>query len=317
MKSRDALRVLSEVTQSQWGLVTSRQARALGVSHMNLTRLTEAGDLIRLTHGVYRDAGAPGDEHEELRAAWLVSEPAKLAYERLDESPADVVVSGESAARLHGLGDLRAMRSEFTTPVRKQTQRSDVHYRTRRLSSVDVTVREGLPVTTIERTIADLVEDRNDLTIVASVLGDAVRRSRLDVDRLVELLRPLADRNGYGKDNGEAFLADLQRLAGLDRESLATKLADDPALGALVAVKYLEGLPKVDVTPIIRVFVESARQLGVAGLQEQVGLLAGAVRVIADAATLEAGRVTEALAAIDWSSALGTSGSRQELEAKR
>lgn len=280
---------------------------------MNLTRLAEAGDLIRLTHGVYRDAGAPGDEHEELRAAWLAIEPAQLAYERLEEGPADVVVSGESAARLHALGDLRAMRSEFTTPARKQTQRSDVHYKTRRLSAVDVTVREGLPVTTIERTIADLVEDRNDLTVVANVLGDAVRRSRLDAGRLVELLRPLADRNGYGKDNGEGFLADLQRLAGLDRESLAARLADDPALGALVTVKYLEGLPGRDMAPLLQRW---KRQSPEDALQGQVGALAGALRLIVDAVPMDAGRVSEALAAIDWG-ALDVSGPREEQEAAR
>lgn len=60
MKSREALKVLAEVSESQWGMVTSAQANGRGVSHMNLTRLTESGDLVRLSHGVYKDAGAPG-----------------------------------------------------------------------------------------------------------------------------------------------------------------------------------------------------------------------------------------------------------------
>ncbi|MBK7822870.1 MAG: type IV toxin-antitoxin system AbiEi family antitoxin domain-containing protein [Tessaracoccus sp.] len=64
------------MTESQWGLVTSAQAPR-GVTHMNLTRLTESGDLVRVTHGVYRDAGAPSTEHEELRAAWLAAGPAQ------------------------------------------------------------------------------------------------------------------------------------------------------------------------------------------------------------------------------------------------
>ncbi|PWC05137.1 type IV toxin-antitoxin system AbiEi family antitoxin domain-containing protein [Agromyces badenianii] len=246
MKSREALRVLAEVTESQWGMVTSAQASARGVSHMNLTRLTESGDLVRLSHGVYKDAGAPGGQHEELRAAWLATEPAKLAYERLGERPGSAVVSGESAARLHGIGDLRAMKSEFTTPTRKQTQRADVRYRTRALPDQDVTVREGLPTTTRERTIADLVEDRHDFSIVGDALRDAARQSLLDVDRLTELLSPLAERNRHRKGDGDALLEELLRVAGIDQDNIAKQIASIPSLGGLVAAQYLASLPRVD-----------------------------------------------------------------------
>lgn len=240
--------MLAEVSESQWGMVTSAQASARGVSHMNLTRLTESGDLVRLSHGVYKDAGAPGGQHEELHAAWLATDPAKLAYERLSERPGSAVVSGESAARLHGIGDLRAMKSEFTTPTRKQTQRADVRYRTRALPEQDVTVREGLPTTIRERTIADLVEDRHDLSIVGNALRDAARQSLLDVDRLTELLSPLAERNGHRKGDGDALLQELMRIAGLDQENIARQIASIPSLGGLVAAQYLENLPKLDTT---------------------------------------------------------------------
>ncbi len=242
------LRVLAEMSQSQWGMVTTAQASARGVSQMNLTRLTESGVLIRLSHGVYRNAGAPGGQHEELRAAWLATEPAKLAYERLSEWPASAVVSGESAARLHGIGDLRAMKSEFTTPTRKQTQRADVQYRSRALPEQDITVREGLPTTTRERTIADLVEDRNDFSIVGNALRDAARQSRLDVDRLTELLSPLAQRNGHRRGDGDALLEELMRVAGIDQVSIAKQIALIPSLGGLIAAQYLENLPKIETT---------------------------------------------------------------------
>lgn len=242
MKSREALKVLAEVTESQWGMVTSAQASARGVSHMNLTRLAESGALIRLSHGVYRDAGAPSGEHEELRVAWLASEPTKLAWERLKRDIDKVVVSGESASRLHNIGEFRASRSELTTSIRKQTQRPDIRYRTRKLTREDVTVREGLPVTTRERTIADLVEDRQDLSLVGHALRDAARTSRLDIDRIVDLLSPLAERNGYRKGDGAAVLDHLMELAGIDSVSVATQLANIPSVGSLVAEKHLANL---------------------------------------------------------------------------
>lgn len=258
MKLDSSLRVLADVAESQWGLVTSAQASALGVSYMNLTRLAESGDLVRVAQGVYRDAGAPGGQHEELRAAWLATDPEKLAYQRLNERPVSAVVSGESAVRLHGIGDLRGMRSEFTTPTRRQTQRADVRYRTRVLPDGDVTVREGLPVTTPERTIADLVEDRQDLSIVGGAFRDAARQSRLDVDRLTDLLSPLAARNGHRKGDGETVLQGLLRAAGIDQESIANQLAAIPSLGAAIAMKYIESLPTIDASAVLDVIAKQA-----------------------------------------------------------
>lgn len=214
MKSVEARRALSEATASQWGLVTSAQATELGVDYMTLSRLAGAGDLVRLAHGVYRDTGVPADQHESLRAAWLAIEPRTFAWERLSSSSRAAVVSGESASRLHDIGELPAAVADFTLPSRKQTERRDVRYRVRALPSEDMTVVDGLPATTPERTIADLVEDRHDLSLVGHVVGDVVRRFGLDGDRLTELLAPLAHRHGHDRGDGAALLDDLRRLGG-------------------------------------------------------------------------------------------------------
>ena len=232
MKSRVALQQLAEVTESQWGMVTTAQARAQGIDHMTLKRLNDDGHLVRLIHGVYRSAGAPSTEHEELRAAWLATEPRRLALERLRDDRPGIVVSGESAARLHGIGDLRATRSEFTSPTRRQSQRLDVRYRTRNLPREDVTVREGLPTTTRERTIADLIEDRQDLSTVADALRDATRQSSLDTARLTELLAPLARRNGCAAGDGAALLEKLARSAGIDEDSRVRRIVENGPLMA-------------------------------------------------------------------------------------
>ncbi len=187
---------------------------------MDLSRLSESGMITRISHGVYKIAGAPGDEFLDLRAAWLAADASKTAWERLREKPEGVIVSGESAAFLHGIGNFRAAQSEFTTPIRRQTQRTEVRYRVRPLRNSDVTVRNGLPVTTLERTIADLVEQRAQLAQVGGALRDAARRTRLDTLHLVELLSPLAERNGHPKGNGSALLKELVGLAQLDLADL-------------------------------------------------------------------------------------------------
>lgn len=251
MKARDALRELAEMSASQWGMVTSAQAATRGVTRLDLSRLTEAGDLVRLAHGVYKDAGAPSGAHLDVRAAWLSSDPARLASDRLGDGHRGVVVSGQTAAWLHDIGDLRSNRTELTTPVRRQTQRADLHYRRRELPEEDVTIRDGLPVTTPERTIADLVEDRTDLSIVADALRDASRKSELDLGLLADGLAPLAERNGHRKGDGVALLDQLLVIAGLDREAIAKQIASLDGIGVLVARNYLMHMPKIDLAALI------------------------------------------------------------------
>ena len=240
MRYRSALRELAEVTESQWGMVTSAQAIARGLSHVDLARLADSGDLVRIAHGVYKDAGAPSDEHQELRAAWLSIEPGRLAEQRIRDRPGFATVSGESAAALHGVGELRTMRSEFTTLKRKQTQRSDIRYRVRPLTEEEVTLRAGLPVTTLERTIADLLESRVDPSLIGGVVRDAALRFRIDYSRLIEQLNPLASRYGFRKGDGEGLLEHLQAVAGITAESIALRLGQSLML---ITPEEFERLP--------------------------------------------------------------------------
>lgn len=251
MKALQALRLLSELSASQWGMATTAQAAALGVTRLELSRLTLGGHLERIAHGVYRDAGAPSDEFERLRAAWLAADPARTAEQRLGDFTSGVVVMGASAASLHGVGDLPADRHELSSPIRRQTQRQEVAYRHRHLEPGDVTIAHGLPVTSIERTITDLVEDRTDLSLVAQVLRDAARTRRLDTGRLTELLAPLAARNHLAKGDGAALFHRLVALAGLDGTALVQQISTSETAGALVAASNLSRLSQADFTDSI------------------------------------------------------------------
>lgn len=208
MDALKVLRGLSDLTAAQWGLVTTAQAVRRGVSRLYLSRLADAGLLERVGQGVYRAAGVPADRLEPLKVAWVSINPKLTASERTQPSVPDAVVSGSAAAFLHGLGDLVPEPYEFTVSNRRQTQRQELRFRVRQLPAVSVTLREGLPVTTVEQTIADLIEARMDRSLIGGVLADA---GSLDRPRLTELLRPLAPRNGFA--TGEAFMDDLEHLA--------------------------------------------------------------------------------------------------------
>lgn len=240
MKASKALREIADVTASQWGMVTAAQAGMLGVPRLTLSRLTDAGHLERLAHGVYRDAGAPSDQFEDLRAAWLSTEPKLRAEERIRDLADGVVVASSSAALLHGVGDLWADRHEFVTSKRRQTQRAKIRYRQRHLDDRDVTLVEGLPVMTLERTLADLLDDVGEMSLIADALGAAVKRRPLDLDRLRELFEALAERNGFRRHDGNAVLEHLLEIAGLDLDSIARRFSTDPVLSSRILDNYLK-----------------------------------------------------------------------------
>jgi predicted transcriptional regulator of viral defense system len=276
VKSKEALRVLAEVTASQWGMVTSAQASAHGITRLDLSRLTADGLLERLAHGVYKDAGASGDQLDDIRAAWLSTDPKVMGEARIKEGANGVVVAGSSAARLHDIGDVWADRHEFVSPNRRQTQRSAIHYRQLSLEPQDVTLAQGLPVMTMERTIADLVEEVGDLSLVAGALRDASFKRNLDVARLRVLLAPLAKRNGLKDSDGMALLYRLLEIAGIDLDAVARRVAADTSFGSRVAANYFDHLSKTDLghlamTPEMQKTMRSFQDTIAATLQDAMG----------------------------------------------
>jgi len=217
---------------------------------MQLSRMVKDGHLERIGHGIYRDTGAPTGRFDAVKAAWLSINPQLTADQRLTSKPADAVASGATAAYLLGLGDLVPEPYQFTVPQRRQTQRHELVFRVRQLSVESVTRREGLPVTTPEQTIADLLEERMDKSLVADVLKDA---GRIDRDRLARLLTPLAARNSFRSGDGEAFRNALEQLARRDIDSLVRAVSAaqfDPRLmeqfGNLAANTRAQTFPAPD-----------------------------------------------------------------------
>ncbi|MEO6503544.1 MAG: type IV toxin-antitoxin system AbiEi family antitoxin domain-containing protein [Jatrophihabitantaceae bacterium] len=207
-------RAIVDLAEGQWGLLTAAQARLAGVSRVQLTRLVDAGMLVRLVHGVYVLRGAAGIEYLELRAAWLGLDPERMAADRLRNRTDGAVVSHASAARLHQLGDLDADRHEFTLADRKQSRRSDVRLHRGILQADDVAVAAGLPVTKPGRVVVDLLADRHDGEHVSRVLAGAVASRSIDLERLAPRLGPFAARFGFPAGEGKRVLDHLLELGG-------------------------------------------------------------------------------------------------------
>lgn len=201
MAAVDVLETLELVGSTQRGLVSTAQAREAGVSKMALSRLAARGTLRRVRHGVYALPSADAGPLQDVRAAWLAA-----------GGESTLVVSGASAAAAHGLGDLVPAKHEFTTASRRQTSQPDIRFRKGELGAGDVTRVDGLPVTTVVRTVADLARAATDVGHLAALVGDAIDRPDTTATDLVMALEPAAARFGHG--DGASLLKALLTATG-------------------------------------------------------------------------------------------------------
>ena len=227
MQTRNALRAVQNLASSQWGLLTTPQARGLGVTAAQLARLAEQGALVRLQHGLYVVAGVPFDRHRSLQTAWLALDPQMPAHERII-APGVAVVSHASAAALHGLGDIEADVLEFTVAGRKQSRRADVRIHRGVVPKTDWTQVSGLPVTTPARTVADLAAAGIDGGHLAVVARDAIITTGVGLHQLGGRLAPFAAKYGAPAGDGRVLVKRLLDEAGIP--AATEQLAHDRAL---------------------------------------------------------------------------------------
>jgi predicted transcriptional regulator of viral defense system len=217
-----ALLDVADIAAEQWGLVTTAQAVAVGISGPTMARLARDGVLQRLEHGVYKINGSGYDPRDELRAAWLMLTPKQTATARIDDQSIDAVVSHRSAARLLELGDLGADLFEFTVHGRRQSRRKDIriHVRSTEVARDAWSLVGGLPVTTATKTIEDLAATHTDGGHLAGVVRDAIATAVVDLDRLSQVLRPYAHYYGAPPSDGRALIRNLLQESGLPRTTV-------------------------------------------------------------------------------------------------
>ena len=178
MKKIEAIRAINDIAASQRGLFTAAQAQAAGVGRYVLSRLESLGNVERLAKGVYRMGGAPSTREEDVLAVWLSINPGRRPGEfPSEEAP---VAMGATAAWLLELGEIGPTPYEFCMPRRKQTKRPGLVIRKRSLDPKDVMIVAGIPATRPARTVVDLIDCGEDLSLVASVLADALDRGLVD-----------------------------------------------------------------------------------------------------------------------------------------
>ncbi|HEX7300526.1 MAG TPA: DUF559 domain-containing protein [Solirubrobacteraceae bacterium] len=208
-------RALAQLAARQWGVVSLEQLRGLGIGVRGVQHRASAGKLHRLHRGVYAVGHAVLRREGRWLAAVLACGPGAL-------------LSHVSAAAHWGLLQSEATLIDVTaSPSRRGVPGIRLH-RSRSLIARDTTSHEGIPVTTIPRTLLDLA------AIVAAhrlerALAQA-ERLRLYDGKAIEdvigranghrgttaLTRATAREPKFTRSDLEAWFLALVREAGLD-----------------------------------------------------------------------------------------------------
>ena len=136
-------RELYLIAEQQAGYFSASQARRVGFSRSLLSYHHSTGRFARVRSGVYRLAQFPASPHEDLHIACLQVGP-------------EAVISHDSALALYELSDLLPAEVHVTARRSASRRQPGIRLHTNRLRQEDVTRYEGLPVTTVQRTLADV-----------------------------------------------------------------------------------------------------------------------------------------------------------------
>lgn len=191
--------MLDRLGRGQCGVVTSAQLVGLGFTVDQVGLLVASGRLIRVRRGVYRLCGVGPTWQSVAMAAVLAAGGAVLSH--------------RSAGVLWGLLDRHRESGQLEVIVARSRHLIGVTAHVQRLSANEMTRREGIPVTTAERTFLDLAA-----SIPAQTLGrlcdEALRRRIVTLGRLYAVV---GGHSGAGRRRLapiRAVLAD--RIVGYD-----------------------------------------------------------------------------------------------------
>ena len=221
-------RAVADLASRQHGIVTLAQLDGLGITRRQRQWRLRTGRWESPYTGIYRIAGLPASWRSDLLAACLAG-PA--------------VSSHRSAAALWDLPGARRDRVEIITPRWERAQHAGlVVHESLLLDTTDETMVDGIPTTTIERTIFDLCACSPDV-VVDMAIDRALGRSLLDHRRLVATESRLATKGRPGASRFHRVMARRIEGAATPESAPERRLAH-----ALVK----QGLPEPEVQFAVR-----------------------------------------------------------------
>lgn len=212
---------LAEVARRQHGVFTRAQALACGLSARSIRRYVEAGQWRQLFPGVFMAAThSPSDIQRACGAVLLAG--------------AGAVLSHMSAIALHGLGPWPA-HVHLTVPHGRHRRFPDIRWhQSRILAAEDLAVLQGIPTTTIERTLLD-AGTQADRALLQILVDEAVRLRLTGVGALAVRALEVRPDGRFGGRRLRQVLATIPPInADSVLEMVMARLLDAGGLGDYV-----------------------------------------------------------------------------------
>ena len=183
---RSRFNELLALAEENDGLVTADQARAIGIVDSVLSRMTGRGKLERVSRGVYRIPYYPSNRLSQYRESVL--------WARASHGPDNVALSHETALAVYGISDANPSRIHITFPkgarLRRRRPKSILIHR-QDLPLADVIVHEGLPVTTVARTVLDVLNATGRIGLARQAIKDAHKEGYIGAAEVSRLTREI------------------------------------------------------------------------------------------------------------------------------
>jgi predicted transcriptional regulator of viral defense system len=174
------------------GLLASKDVRALGIQDSVLVRLAQRGRLERMSRGVYRIAHFPADRLAQYREAVL--------WAQASQGPERVALSHETALLLYGISDVNPARVNLTVPMSARLRREHPNWvviHRADLTPQEISQHKGMPVTSIERSVMDVLSTTHRADIARQAITDALREGLFTAAQ-ASSLRKRVSRSAHG-----------------------------------------------------------------------------------------------------------------------
>src|SRR6266545_3664161 len=192
---------VAELARVQWGVVSREQLFRLGASRAGVDTWLRRGRLHRLHRGVYAVGHAHlGREGRRLAAVLACGEGAVLSH--------------RTAAAHWGLLETQSARIDITAPRSRDGMPGIRLHTSRSLTARDTDTHEGIPITSIARTLLDLA---------ATVRADRLERALAQAERM-RLYDHTAITDVIGRANGHRGKAALTRATAREPKLTRSEL---------------------------------------------------------------------------------------------
>lgn len=164
---------LYQISEPQAGYFTAKQAHKAGYSRERLSDLTTRNQFIRVQRGIYRLSHFPASRFEDLFIAFLRTGP-------------NSVISHDSALAVYDLSDVLPVEIHVIMPRTGSRRRNGIRLHTNKIEINEITQREGLPITTPSRTIADVITNGLDRDLVRQAVNEAIKKGLMTNAQLLD-----------------------------------------------------------------------------------------------------------------------------------